>query len=196
MCAVVNDRLDCSIICLHVFTFVLLFYELLKLTGPPPDVPVRLVGGPSSSSGRVEVYRDGQWATVCDDHWDMTSAAVVCKQLGFSGVLSTEGTTEYVQGEGPILSEIDCEGMESTVEECQWGLWDTLACSHIEDVGITCQTGILIFILYNSNTDSCHLIGGEHITCHWIPKFDVTSAYHFYFIYVFSTLSSRNYPIW
>ena len=23
-------------------------------------------------------------------------------------------------------------------------------------------------------TDSYHLIGGEHITCHWIPKFDVT----------------------
>ena len=52
---------------------------------------LRLVRGSvadgSFSSGRLEIYINGQWGTICDDYFDQTDASVACKQLGFSGAV-------------------------------------------------------------------------------------------------------------
>ena len=51
-----------------------------------PEVAVRLVGGSGPHEGRVEFCRKSVWATVCDRYfqWWIGTAAVVCRQLGFS----------------------------------------------------------------------------------------------------------------
>jgi len=44
---------------------------------------VRLAGSGYSNRGRLEVYHNGVWGTVCDDSFSNTDARVFCYQLGF-----------------------------------------------------------------------------------------------------------------
>ena len=46
---------------------------------------IRLEGGSSLYEGRVEICRNQQWGTVCDNSWTNVDATVVCRHLGYSG---------------------------------------------------------------------------------------------------------------
>ena len=45
---------------------------------------IRLQGGNYSNEGRVEVYCNGKWGTICDDGFGSTDAQAICKQLGYN----------------------------------------------------------------------------------------------------------------
>jgi len=46
-------------------------------------IAVRLVDGPSAREGRLEVYYNSSWGTVCDDGFTDEEARVVCAILGY-----------------------------------------------------------------------------------------------------------------
>ena len=50
----------------------------------PPAGTLRLVDGEVEHEGRLEMYYDGQWGTICNDYWTNEDADVACKQLGYS----------------------------------------------------------------------------------------------------------------
>ncbi|KAL5493195.1 hypothetical protein EMCRGX_G014337 [Ephydatia muelleri] len=105
-----------------------------------PVAPLRLVGGSTPSSGRVEVQYYGVWGTVCHDSWDINDANVVCRQLGYNGTAGTFGNAVFGQGTGPIwMDNVACAGSESSLDRCPFNGWGIHNCLHRKDVGVVCQ---------------------------------------------------------
>ncbi|XP_072566342.1 antigen WC1.1-like isoform X2 [Paramormyrops kingsleyae] len=101
--------------------------------------PMRLSGGSSECSGRVELWHNGSWGTVCDDSWDLRDAQVVCRQLGCGTALEAHGNSAFGQGTGTIwLNEVNCRGDELHLWDCPHSLQVQWNCSHKEDAGVTC----------------------------------------------------------
>ncbi|NXG66543.1 HIPL1 protein, partial [Hemiprocne comata] len=95
----------------------------------------------SRSQGRVEVYINGEWGTVCDDGWSSAAAAVVCRQLGFPYVVRASKKAEFGEGSSLriLLDDVQCSGQEKTLLECSHADVGTHNCSHEEDAGAVCS---------------------------------------------------------
>ena len=101
---------------------------------------VRLVGGYEENTGRVEVYYNNTWGTVCHNGWDLNDAAVVCRQLGFPGAISSFCCAAFGRGTGPIwLDNVRCTGSETSLSSCSHRGWGRYSCSHYHDAGVNCQ---------------------------------------------------------
>jgi len=100
---------------------------------------VALFGGGSPREGRLEVYHNGTWGTVCDDGFTDEAASVVCYSLGFGHVGREMNISLYGIGTGQIwLDDIHCNGKERHIGECSHRGWGVHNCGHSEDVAVSC----------------------------------------------------------
>ena len=100
---------------------------------------LRLVGGTWNGEGRVEVFHNGVWGTVCDDFWDINDAEVVCRELGYLGAASAPQRAYFGAGSGQIwLDNVACQGNETSIVQCQHNGWGVENCGHREDASVIC----------------------------------------------------------
>eukprot|EP00057_Strongylocentrotus_purpuratus_P006345 XP_011660819.1 PREDICTED: galectin-3-binding protein-like [Strongylocentrotus purpuratus] len=110
-----------------------------QLKSPPVITDkLRLVDGTCNSEGRVEIFYDGVWGTICDDFWDDTDAGVVCRSLGYSSGTAV-GSAEFGQGSGDIIFDnVECSAGDTALEYCRSNAPFDNNCSHAEDAGVRC----------------------------------------------------------
>ena len=119
--------------CHNISLQVLIFYLIgLRLVG----------GGKHTYQGRVEVFYNGIWGTVCDDSWEINDANVVCHQLGFEGAVMAAKSAAFGRGEGQIwMDGVQCLGNERSLTECVHNEWGINKCDHSKDAGVICTPG-------------------------------------------------------
>ncbi|XP_063116777.1 neurotrypsin isoform X2 [Cavia porcellus] len=107
---------------------------------PSLGFPIRLMDGENKKEGRVEVFVNGQWGTICDDGWTDKDAAVICRQLGYKGPAKARTMAYFGEGKGPIhMDNVECTGSERSVADCIKQDIGRHNCRHSEDAGVICD---------------------------------------------------------
>ncbi|KAI6656892.1 hypothetical protein LOD99_16194 [Oopsacas minuta] len=111
-----------------------------------PDISIRLVDGSSSAEGRIELYYEGKWGTICDDNWDYDDTVVACRELGFPGAVSALGSDAFGPGsldQRILLDEVKCIGNETELLSCPHAPIGVSDCSHLEDAAVICNAQLI-----------------------------------------------------
>ncbi|KTG40350.1 hypothetical protein cypCar_00011514 [Cyprinus carpio] len=116
-------------------------YTIPELPKDTPRIQLRLAGEKRKhNEGRVEVFYEGEWGTVCDDDFTIHAAQVVCRELGYFEAVSWSPSSKYGKGEGRIwFDNVRCTGNERSLAQCESNGIGVSDCKHTEDVGVVCS---------------------------------------------------------
>ncbi|KAG2465375.1 LOX3B oxidase, partial [Polypterus senegalus] len=101
----------------------------------------RLAGYPRKhNEGRIEVFYNDEWGTICDDDFSLENAFVLCRHLGFVSATGWAHSAKYGKGTGKIwLDNVQCSGSEKHIGDCKSRGWGNSDCTHDEDAGVICK---------------------------------------------------------
>ena len=117
------------------------------------------IQGPSilQGIGRVEIFYNGSWGSICDKDWDIKDARVVCRELGHLNAVKALQGGQVPSGYGKIwLEGVGCSGKEQNLGSCSPQKWGVHDCNHSKDAGVECtSTGEFFEILVTHPKNLC-----------------------------------------
>ncbi|KAH1185555.1 hypothetical protein KIL84_018304, partial [Mauremys mutica] len=98
---------------------------------------LRLVSD-SDCAGRLEVFYNGTWGSVCSNQLSEVTTVIVCKQLSCGDGGNIAGVSEY--GKGPTwLDHVRCSEQHSSLWQCPSDQWNPKSCDNrAEETHISC----------------------------------------------------------
>ncbi len=79
------------------------------------------------------------WYSVCDDGFGQVEAAVACRELGFSGEVSSLNSGVLAMGDADFgWDDLSCSGEETSLSDCAHQPWRTENCGVAEHVQLFC----------------------------------------------------------
>lgn len=108
---------------------------------------LRLADGNARNEGRVEIFKDDTWGTVCGPITLTKVSLRVCLEISRSAYRNFFSTPHtYGQGTGAIkISNLACTGSEEMILDCPYSS-DTSSCTHANDISVICNSGVTIFL--------------------------------------------------
>lgn len=91
----------------------------------------------------------GSWGAVCSQGFNAASAAVACKQMGFTSNAASPASCASVNGVNycpdtwPTLSGVACKGSEASLVDCVFDAGDEVFCAARESVLLTCAGDVI-----------------------------------------------------
>ena len=129
------------------FCFLSLYFDSITFY-PATEGELRLRNGEAPNKGRIEVFHDNHWGTICNGNFDLESANVVCRQLGYPGAAEVKNMAYFGAGTGPShMLEVDCLGTELRLIDCSAADWIEESCGHEQDVGVVCNSSKKSFLV-------------------------------------------------
>jgi len=132
---------------------------------------VRIRGGANPFEGRVEVFHDDKWGTVCGDEWGIEEAMTVCRQLnlGYASDAVTQSNFSETDLE-VIMSGVKCRVDEISIYNCEHDEWENATCSSKKkSAGVICVNALPDLVL---DTD---LLRG-HMEMNMLPLYSLRCA--------------------
>lgn len=126
---------------------------------------IRLAKGSAPDNGRVEVFVNGQWGTICkDQYFDNTDANVICKYLGFPSFEEIYNPTQERRGK-IWFHRMQCNGNEHSPFSCaKISEHVSIYCFRGSVVKLKCERKYSYFITFASLlfAGNIRLLGSVH----------------------------------
>ena len=97
-----------------------------------------LIGGKTGGEAEGNVYQEGK--AVCDDDWGGDEASVVCRELGYRGLLRFTTGSKFGLVPAPHSGDKHmCEGTEENLLDCTFSSPPGMQCDSGEGAGVICD---------------------------------------------------------